>query len=116
MATSSAGYAGDHLPGLDIADIALARESAGEPRPRPRSASSLWTGVAGIAAALAAIILLRAWLQPSWLKALTVLGAAAAAMLVVDVLFYRVQQNATTGLAQQPLRAFDPLRVTQKLV
>ena len=86
-----------------------------ESRPRPTSATGLWTGAAGVVAALTAIVLLRDWLQPSWLKALTVLGAAAFAMLFVDLGLYRAHRNPTTGLARQPLRPLDPRRLVQKL-
>jgi hypothetical protein len=101
-------------PAADAANTA--RQKSAEPRPCPPSATSVWTGVAGVAGALVAIVLLRDWLQPSWIKALAVLGCAAAAMLGIDVLVYRVHQNPTTGLAQRPLRPLDPLRVVQKLV
>jgi len=74
------------------------------------------TGVAGVMAALVAAVLLRDWLQPVWLKALAVLTIAAVAMLAIDLGVYRVQLNPTTGLAQQPLRPFDLLRVARKLI
>jgi len=81
----------------------------------PRSASSAWVGIAGIAAALAAIVLLQGWLQTSWLKALAVLAAAAAAMIAADIVVHRVQHQPW-GLAGPPLRQADVLRVAQKFV
>lgn len=86
------------------------------PAPLPKSAAGIWTGIAGIVAAITAIVLLRDWLQPSWMKTLAVLGAGAAAMILVDVAVYRTYLNPTTGLAQAPLRPFDPWRFAQKLV
>jgi protein-S-isoprenylcysteine O-methyltransferase Ste14 len=86
----------------------------GRPQPPP-SATSLWTGSAGVAAAIAAIVLLRDWLEPSWLKTLAVLAAAAAAMLFVDLVVYRAYCNPSTGLAREPLRPLNPARIAQKL-
>ena len=87
-----------------------------QPIARPRSATGVWTGAAGVAATLVAIVLLRDWLAPSWLKALAVLGGVAATMALVEVAVYRTHLNPTTGLSQQPLRPIDPLRMAQKLV
>jgi protein-S-isoprenylcysteine O-methyltransferase Ste14 len=75
----------------------------------------VWTGFAGLAAATIAIIVIADWLQPTWLKTLIVLGAGAAAMVVVDLAVFRVGRNAGTGLAQEPLRPPDIRRVGLKL-
>ena len=83
---------------------------------RPRSASSAWTGAAGVGAALVAIVLLRDWTAAPWLKTLATLGAAAAAMILVDVAIYQTHLNPTTGLTRATLRPVDPLRLAQKLV
>lgn len=92
-----------------------AQARAAELIQRPRSATGIWTGIAGTAAAIAAIVLLRGWLEPSWLKALAVLAAGAGGMLLVDTVAYRAWSRPTTGLAAQPLRPLDPVRVAQKL-
>jgi protein-S-isoprenylcysteine O-methyltransferase Ste14 len=83
---------------------------------RPRSASAAWTGLAGALAAIAAIVVLRDWLQPAWMKALAVVAVAAIAMVAVDIGIYGTPRNATTGLALAPLRRFDPMRFAQKLI
>jgi hypothetical protein len=83
---------------------------------RPASASGAATGIAGIAVLLAAVLLLRDWLAPSAVKALAVLGIAAAAMIVVEVAFYGTHRNAETGLALAPLRPLDWRRICLKLI
>lgn len=96
--------------------IGAAQSGASSEPLRTRSATGLLTGLAGVVGALVAALLLRDWLQPPWLKSLTVLAAAAAAMLFVEIGIYRSHLNPTTGLSGQPLRSFDPVRVTQKLI
>jgi protein-S-isoprenylcysteine O-methyltransferase Ste14 len=96
--------------------LGAANPSRVETPARPRSATGLLTGLVGAIAAITAALLLRDWLQPVWLKSLTVLAAAAAAMLIVEIGIYRSHLNPTTGLSGQPLRPFDPVRVTQKLI
>lgn len=81
----------------------------------PGSASSPWTGAAGVFAALASTVLLRDWAEAAYLKTLAVLGLSAAAMLAVDFFVYRIHLNPTTGLARQPVRPFDLLRFSHKL-
>lgn len=99
-----------------IARGSLVDADARSPVGPPRSASGFFTGAAGAATALLAGYLLRDWLEPSWFKALVVLALAAAAMLAMDLLFYRSHRSPSTGLARQPLRPFNPRRVLQKLV
>ena len=84
------------------------------PATRPPSASNGWVGGAGIVAALVSIPLLQSWLQPSWLKALAVLGTIAAAMIAADAATHRLR-HAPYGLGSQPLRPLDMVRVGQKL-
>ena len=86
------------------------------PAPRPASASGAMTGAAGVAVGLLGAVLLRDWAAAPYIKTIAVLALAAAAMIAVDVLFYRVQSNSTTGLATQPIRPLDLLRVSRKLV
>ena len=81
----------------------------------PRSASSAWVGIAGIVVALTAIALLQSWLQPSWVKTLTVLGVVAAAMITADAIVHHWRGEAW-GLIGTPVRALDPVRTGQKLV
>lgn len=83
---------------------------------RPRSATGMWTGAAGVAATLVAIVLLRDWPAPAWLKALAVLGGVAATMVLVEVVIYRTHLNPTTGLCRQAVRPIDFPRAAQKLV
>ena len=85
-------------------------------RARPRSATGLWTGAAGVAATLLAIVLLRGWLAPAWLKALAVLAGVAATMILVEVAVYRTHLNPTTGLSWRALRPIDLRRSAQKLI
>lgn len=61
-------------------------------------------------------MLLRNWLEPGYIKALAVLGIAAAAMIVVEIAFYATHRNAETGLALAPLRPLDWRRVGCKIV
>jgi protein-S-isoprenylcysteine O-methyltransferase Ste14 len=72
--------------------------------------------MAGIAALAGAALLLRDWLAPGYLKALATLGIAAAAMIVVEVAFYRTHRNAETGLSLSPLRPLDWRRVGCKVL
>jgi hypothetical protein len=82
----------------------------------PRSASGAVTGLAGTVTLIGAVLLLRDWLQPSYIKALTVLGLAAAAMVLVDVALYRVHRNEGTGMSLIPLRPLNPRRIGLKLI
>jgi len=83
---------------------------------RPKSASGVLTGIAGVIAALGSTFLLRDWAQAGHIKTLAVLGITAAVMIGVDVLVYRVQRNAGREISREPKRALDLLRVAQKLV
>ncbi|MFO0994160.1 MAG: isoprenylcysteine carboxylmethyltransferase family protein [Hyphomicrobiales bacterium] len=83
---------------------------------RPVSASGVLTGAAGVIAALASAAIFRDWSADSITKVLTVLGCAAAGMIAVDVLIYRVQDNTTTGLSRAPLRPLDLPRVARKFL
>ena len=91
-------------------------DKASSAQARPVSASGALTGVTGIVAALAGAVFLHDWQVATYLRAITVLGFAAAGMIAVDVLIYKVQDNPTTGLARHPIRSFDLLRVARKFV
>lgn len=67
-------------------------------------------------AAIASAILLRDWTEAVYIKTLAVLALSAAAMLVMDLIVYRVQLSPTTGLAQEPIRPLNVIRLFQKLV
>jgi protein-S-isoprenylcysteine O-methyltransferase Ste14 len=86
------------------------------PQPRPRSATGALTGLAGLAAAVVAIVVLQHWLQPGWMKALVLATATALAMVAVEIGWYRTHRNPTTGLANAPLRPAAPLRIAHKLI
>jgi protein-S-isoprenylcysteine O-methyltransferase Ste14 len=96
--------------------VGAVADGGGRPTTRPRSATGIGTGLAGVAALLAATLGLRDWAQPAYLKALVVLAIAALAMLLVDLVVYRVDRNASTGLGAAPLRRLDLRRVMRKLV
>lgn len=83
--------------------------------PQPRSATGALTGLAGVVAAVAAIVLLQHWLQPTWMKSLLVAAMTALAMIAVEIGWYHTHLSPTTGLALAPSRPFAPLRIVQKL-
>jgi protein-S-isoprenylcysteine O-methyltransferase Ste14 len=85
-------------------------------RARPKSASGVLTGLAGVVAALGSAYLLRDWSQAGHIKTLAVLGATAGVMIGVDVLVYKVQRNAGREMSREPKRKLDLLRIGQKLV
>ncbi|WP_292317365.1 isoprenylcysteine carboxylmethyltransferase family protein [Mesorhizobium sp.] len=64
---------------------------------------------------IAAVIALHSWQQPDYVRTLAVLAVVALAMVVVDLQFYRVQLNASSGLSAAPLRPFDAGRAIRKL-
>jgi protein-S-isoprenylcysteine O-methyltransferase Ste14 len=72
--------------------------------------------MAGVAAAVAALLVLQGWLQPIWLKALIVAAVTAIAMIATEVGYYRTHLSPTTGLAPAPARPLAPVRIAQKLV
>lgn len=96
-------------------DVANGPDRSPVPATRPKSASGALTGVAGILAAVAAAYLVRGWQQPAHVRSLAVLLLAAAGMVAVDLLVYRVQRDAGRGM-RAPARSADPLRVARKLV
>jgi protein-S-isoprenylcysteine O-methyltransferase Ste14 len=69
----------------------------------------------GIAATLLAIPLLQPWLEPSWMKAATVMGVVATAMIAADGVSHRLA-GLPWGLRDRPVRALDLIRVGRKLV
>ena len=99
----------------NIRDPKVGRDSPA-PALRPPSASSVLTGAAGVVAALGSAALLHDWAATTQVKVLSVLFASAAAMVAVDVLIYKVQSNATTGLSQQPITSLDLPRIACKFL
>ncbi|MDX8439432.1 methyltransferase family protein [Mesorhizobium australafricanum] len=92
----------------------MLRSSA--PDAPPRSATGPWSGIAGLVAAIAAVISLRWWQQPDYVRTLAVLAVVALAMVVVDLQVYRVHLNASSGLSAAPMRPLDVKRTLHKLV
>lgn len=101
--------------GPSVPDVAGDAPSGAPPALRPRSATGVGTGLAGVGALLAGTLLLRDWAQPTFLKALVLLALVALAMLLADLVIYRVERNASTGLAALPLRPPDWHRALRKL-
>ncbi|MDX8522560.1 methyltransferase family protein [Mesorhizobium dulcispinae] len=64
---------------------------------------------------IAAVVTLRSWQQPDYVKTLAVLAVVALVMVVVDLQFYRVQLNASSDLSAAPLRPFNVKRTLRKL-
>ena len=91
-------------------------DAAVEQRVTLKSAAGPLTGIAGVAAALLAVAVLRDWQLPLHLKTLAVIAAARMAMAAVDLQLYRVNLNPMTGLAVAPIRSFNPARTAQKLL
>jgi hypothetical protein len=107
---------GQEAANAEVAQPHAAAHNAPTADERPRSASGVLTGAAGIAAALGSAFLLRDWQQPGTIKTLAVLFATAAVMVGVDLIVYRVQRNAGRAMTRQPKRSLDLVRVGQKLV
>ncbi len=85
-------------------------------RERPRSASGVLTGAAGVVAALSSAFLLRDWPQAGHIKTLAVLFATATVMIGVDLLVYGVQRNPGRAMTRQPKRGLDLVRIAQKFL
>jgi protein-S-isoprenylcysteine O-methyltransferase Ste14 len=81
----------------------------------PQSATGLRSGLAGLAVMVLAIAALRSWQQTDYIKTLSVMAAIGLAMVLVDLLVYRVRADAANGLSPVPLRAFDAGRTVRKL-
>jgi protein-S-isoprenylcysteine O-methyltransferase Ste14 len=83
---------------------------------RPRSPTSTFTGLAGIFAGAAAIVVLHSIGLPGYIRTLLVLGTAAIAMIVVDLVFYRSRWNESSGLAPSVINPLNLARIGKKLV
>lgn len=81
---------------------------------RPPSASGLWTGPIGLAAAIAGIALLRSWDVPSHAKTVLVLLIIVAAMTVAEVTLYGALVRVDHVKAQQ--HTVNWPRIGQKLI
>jgi protein-S-isoprenylcysteine O-methyltransferase Ste14 len=105
-------------PGASVTSLDIGGEAEASPthRIRPRSASGVLTGAAGVAVAIASTFLLRDWSQAATIKTLTVLFATAGVMIGVDRVVYGVQRNPGREMTREPKRSLDLLRVGQKLV
>ena len=95
-------------PGAGNAEAARAQ--------RPPSATAPATALAGFAAAVLAMGLLRdvAW-EPT-AKVLVAVAGTAAAMVALDVGWYRTPRNAGSGLAPERINAFSANRIVRKLI
>src|SRR5581483_6713978 len=104
---------GTELATFDVASDAPPSSTL---RQRPKSASGVLTGAAGVITGLVSAFLLRDWSQTGTIKTLAVLGTTAVAMVAVDLLVYGVQRNAGREMSRQPRLKLDLLRMAQKLV
>ena len=82
----------------------------------PKSATATLTGFAGLLGLAASIVLVPDLAWPTYLKALMVLAATAAAMIAVDMAYFRTFQSLSTGLQTSSLRPPDLERVLRKLL
>lgn len=83
---------------------------------RPRSATALSTGFAGLLGAVLAFLTLARTGLPIHLKALGIVGGTAAAMLALELLVHRTRdQQIAAGLARAAVRPLDVARVARKL-
>ena len=83
---------------------------------RPQSATSLLTGLVGAIAAVLAIYAVSNPDIPLHVKALVIVASTAGAMIIVEVVFFKVYLNPSTGLASAPLRPLSVERTFRKLV
>lgn len=83
---------------------------------RPHSATASLTASAGLAAAVAAILLLRDATLALPMKVLAVVLITAAAMIAVDLGWFRTSRNPATGLAPAEINAWSVGRFVRKLV
>lgn len=82
----------------------------------PASATALPTGLIGLLAAIAALVLLRDAEWPEHQKTLAMVAVTAAAMILVDLGWFRTWLRPTTGLATEAVNAFSPRRIARKLI
>jgi protein-S-isoprenylcysteine O-methyltransferase Ste14 len=84
---------------------------------KPRNPTSTATGLAGIAAGLAAIALMHA--SPpaiaDYQKTLIVLGSAIVLMVAVETIFFRQRWTPERGLAVRAVNPLNPGRIGRKL-
>lgn len=83
---------------------------------RPRSASGMLTGLAGLAGGIGATVLLHGWDQAIHIKTLIVLLGVTLPMIALELFYYRVHSRPSTGLVASSSRAINWHRVIQKLI
>ena len=83
---------------------------------QPRSATNLTTGLLGAVAAGIAFAVLQDIALPVQEKALLIIGAVAAAMIIAETALFRTHANPSTGLSLMPLRPFSAERTFRKLI
>ena len=99
-------------PDAGLAGVSLALRA--DNCARPRSASALSTGFAGVLGAALALLALKHSGLPVELIALGVIAATAAAMIGTELFVHRIRD--TNALARAPIRSLDAARIARKLV
>jgi isoprenylcysteine carboxyl methyltransferase (ICMT) family protein YpbQ len=74
------------------------------------------TALVGLAATIAALILLGPLEAPLFLKVVLLVAAVAAAMIAIDVGWFRTFRNPTTGLSSSARNTFSLDRLARKLI
>ncbi|MGE4251443.1 MAG: isoprenylcysteine carboxylmethyltransferase family protein [Parvibaculaceae bacterium] len=83
---------------------------------RPPSATDLLTGLLGAATAGIALAVLAGIALPLHVKALMIIAAAAAVMILAEIALFKTQANPSTGLSPALLRPFSAERTFRKLI
>jgi protein-S-isoprenylcysteine O-methyltransferase Ste14 len=83
---------------------------------RPPSATAVPTAVTGLAALLSAVLLLRDAEWALYIKTLGVVAITAAAMVAVDLGWFRTSRNPESGLAPAAINAWSANRIVRKLI
>jgi hypothetical protein len=82
----------------------------------PKSPTGSLTGLAGLTAGVLSMHLLHDWPEATYLKTMLIMVAAAAAMILVEMLVYKPYRNASAGLASAPVNPLDLQRIAKKLL
>jgi hypothetical protein len=85
-------------------------------RPRPASTTSPLTAITGLAAAVAALILMRSVTLEPHVKGLAVAAATAGAMVLVDHFWFRTDRRASSELLQRAENSVSADRILRKLI
>jgi uncharacterized membrane protein len=82
----------------------------------PKSPTGIVTGLCGLIVGVAAVYSGYGWEQPDYVKTTIVLGLAALAMVVADLIVYRPYLRESTGLAPGRVNSLSVSRIVQKLI